>query len=462
MQVNLIYGPPGTGKTTELMRLLEEELKTVAPQEIAFVSFTKEGTEVGVSRACERFKYKRADFPYFRTLHSLAFRELKLKRTSVIDKDGYRQFSKKMGMLFTGYYTEEFKNNDDRYLFFDELYRNNPKTASVYLPDLDIDKLNFVRKNYAKFKETFALMDFTNMLEAFNKRNEAVPVRVAFIDEAQDLTTLQWRSVWTAFKNCERIYVAGDDDQAIYQWSGADVEYFLSLQGSINILRHSYRLPESVLKMSKMITGQISRRVDKEYEGTGKEGSVSSINSVEEISIGEGTYLFLARNHCFLTPITEIMRKKGVVYSYNGEPSVKSADIEAINLYERVRKTKTLNETDAYKLQYVLKEKYSLSDPWYESFKWDNDKLMYMRDIVRTKPNIHNIKVRISTIHASKGSEADHVYISLDITKTTKHNLDVNPDSEHRAFYVGFTRAKSSLTIIHSGSRYAYPIIGGL
>ena len=31
--------------------------------------------------------------------------------------------------------------------------------------------------------------------------------------------------------NADKVYLAGDDDQAIYEWSGADVSYFQTFPG---------------------------------------------------------------------------------------------------------------------------------------------------------------------------------------------------------------------------------------
>ena len=147
MEVNLIAGPPGTGKTTTLMDIIEKELLVCAPNEIAFVTFTKEGSLQGIRRACERFNYTHKQFPYFRTLHSLAFQELKLNRANVMGPQQYKHFSKKMGMNFVGYYTEELRNDDDRYLFFDHIHRNNPRYAAKQLHLFDTDKLKYVRSS---------------------------------------------------------------------------------------------------------------------------------------------------------------------------------------------------------------------------------------------------------------------------------------------------------------------------
>jgi len=459
LKVDLIFGPPGTGKTTALMNRLDELLKTYRPNEIAFVTFTKEGAMQGVRRACERFGYKQKEFPYFRTLHSLAFQELKLKRANVMGPQHYRHFSKKMGMNFIGYFTEELSNDDDRYLFFDHLQRNNPKYAAKQVDSFDTDKLRYVRSNYRKYKDFFALYDYTDMVEMFNRANKSVDVRVAIIDEAQDLTTLQWEMVWKAFRNVELIIIAGDDDQAIYQWSGADVEYFLGIKGDINILRHSYRLPDSVLTYSKRISTRISKRVDKQFEGTGITGKVRTINNLDEVIINpDETYMFLSRNNCFLGQLEDFVRTKGFMYRMKGKPSLTQNDFSAIKLYERIRKDHIISEEDAYQLRDYLKPPMNLQLPWYESFIWDEDKCNYVRDLIKNKVDVSKVNITIGTIHSVKGGEADNVVMLLDITKSVRDNLDRNPDSELRVLYVGATRAKKTLTVVNSNSKFGYTI----
>ena len=344
MKVNLIYGPPGTGKTTYLLNILEEELKKIDPQKIAYVSFTKEGAYQGKDRAIEKFKYKEKDFPYFRTLHSIAFKALNMSRAQVMNKRFYKIFSDKMGMKFTGFYTEELRHNDDRYLFFNLLHRNNPKAASNYLLDLDIQKLKFVNSNYKRFKEFYHIYDFTDMIELFNKENKGLPVEIAIVDEAQDLTTLQWKMIWTAFKNCKRIYIAGDDDQAIYEWSGADVEYFLQIEGDIKILDYSYRLPSNIVSFTKNITDCISKRIKKDYRGNILLGTIKYILDVREIKITKNeTWMFLSRNHVFLKPIVSYIRDQGLIYSYNNKLSISPRSINIINEFEQIRKKGDLN-----------------------------------------------------------------------------------------------------------------------
>ena len=61
------------------------------------------------------------------------------------------------------------------------------------------------------------------MVQRYITNGLVIPFKVLMVDEAQDLTPLQWDMVVKIAKHVDRVYIAGDDDQAIYEWNGADV-----------------------------------------------------------------------------------------------------------------------------------------------------------------------------------------------------------------------------------------------
>ena len=61
-------------------------------------------------------------------------------------------------------------------------------------------------------------------------------------------------------------------------------------------------------------------------------------------------------------------------------------------------------------------------------------------------------RVRLSTIHAAKGGEADHVVLLREMARRTYREMDANPDAERRVWYVAATRARSKLTLVDAQS----------
>jgi len=56
----------------------------------------------------------------------------------------------------------------------------------------------------------------------------------------------------------------------------------------------------------------------------------------------------------------------------------------------------------------------------------------------------------LSTIHGSKGGEADNVMLLTDLTRKADVSYWSQRDEERRVFYVGMTRARNTLNIVRS------------
>lgn len=78
--------------------------------------------------------------------------------------------------------------------------------------------------------------------------------KVIIIDECQDLSKLQWKafSTYCRFMRPDKIYMAGDDDQAIYIWSGVDPSDFLNAGCHVEkVLETSFRNPQNILQYAR-------------------------------------------------------------------------------------------------------------------------------------------------------------------------------------------------------------------
>lgn len=219
----IIFGCPGAGKTTTLLGMVEKELQEgTQPEKIGYLSFTKRAAEEAISRAAEKFNLSRKRFPYFRTLHSLCFRAMGLSSAEVLEGKRLEDFGNLVGYKITGRFSLDegttfgFEKGD-RLLFMEHLARaREVPLEEVYNEDDDGLSLWEVRRfadALAAYKQDLGVIDFTDMLKSFVNSDVVVDLDVLFVDEAQDLSKLQWDVVRKLAKTARKVIVAGDDDQ---------------------------------------------------------------------------------------------------------------------------------------------------------------------------------------------------------------------------------------------------------
>ena len=100
MSRKIVIGPPGTGKTTYLKNKVQELLKSGActSQQIGYFSFTVKAAEEIRDRVMSNENISKEQvkimFPYFSTLHSLAYKRLRLRPDQIMDESDYEALSK--------------------------------------------------------------------------------------------------------------------------------------------------------------------------------------------------------------------------------------------------------------------------------------------------------------------------------------------------------------------------------
>ena len=484
--VKKLLGPPGTGKTTTLLKFVEAEMDTTAIDKIGYFSFTRKAANEARDRAIAKFKLDKKDFKWFSTLHSCGYHSINLEGRSVMKLSQYKNFADKVGLRSKMFVSSDTGLSDNPYLNEHHLARARgislEEHYKKYVDSSQIDwkYLEYISSAYEQYKEVNNCLDYTDMLyEAVN--DNLLPVLdVVFIDEAQDLTPLQWAMVEHFASTAKRLYLAGDDDQAIYRWLGADVERFIDYPGEEIILPKSYRLKRKVQDFAQEIIKVTKNRISKEWEPVEEEGDVLFHHKLESVDFSKDKWLILARDRYILNNIEDVCRSRGLWYEKverkdatkpipqrvfdaiigwkalsNGE-AIEKKMIKKIFHYKRKPedfddKLKTLSDGQLYDLQslIVVFGPFSVGEWQYALNKINIHDRGYLLRMEKNEENISETpRIRLSTIHGAKGGECDKVLLATDMSLKTHQAYKTDSDDEQRVFYVGATRAKEELHIL--------------
>ena len=506
-QHETILGPPGTGKTQTNSNKIRECIEQgIDPDRIACVSFTRKAAQESRERVCGDWGLNEKDLPYFQTLHSMAFRSGGYSTDEVMgskdmkeigdavgipfgkDKSGMETDFDTLGIAKGDFYMNQYFLARSKKVPLEEMHRR--------LADYSVDysELKRLVAAYESYKMTRNKIDFTDMIENFIRSDAPPNIEALFVDEAQDLSTLQW-SMIDVLRQMPRIQVfTGDDDQAIMGFQGADVQAFLNATEKKTVLSQSYRVPKSTWREAQNIVNRIVGRAPKMWRPRDEEGIIQYHQNIWDVPLHEGEWCLMARTNRIASQYAHALRKEGWVYSRNGHPSIPAKTYEAIQSWEdwckgvaitpnKLRNIYTLMsvskgyargngprssallglDPDALISMSEATDKLGLlvdgSVRWHQALdKIDLDTKNYVLNALKRKDNVRSPRIKVSTIHSMKGGEADNVLVVPDLSYAAHKEYLHNPATEHRVYYVAVTRTKKSLHIMIPQTNLSYEL----
>jgi DNA helicase-2/ATP-dependent DNA helicase PcrA len=554
-EVTRLFGGPGSGKTTALLDRVDEllEREDVSIRDILVVSYTRAAAAEVRERLAERRDISpRALKGNVATMHAKAYELLDLSRNDVVGESDKKEFCEEYGIEFEDEYggagrrtarsttignkiiaTSQWLQRTRRDVadWYDVPFQwnveevrlppevdPNAQEGNKYTPTWpsDDDRIDVpeVIRAWRAYKGEHGLVGFADMLERVKERSLVPHVDYLVIDEFQDITTLQY-DVYQEWKpHMERVLIAGDDDQVVYAWQGADPNLLLDADRDEDVvLPNSYRLPSNVLNVVNQEIRHIDKRQEKDLHPRKEGGVVEGIESPSMLDLARNVrytieqgdddetvmILFRARYQLFqfideflplgmpfsaLTDqrmwtdrLTQYVR--AVETLENEEPvdglqARRLADMlqdsafganDRDELFDRIDELEEAAGVDDLTDLSVDPDVISEFAPFAPGTKDAGDMLRKVTSFQRKSVEAYfsgeyagmdPSRVRIGTIHSAKGREADHVFVATDLTEKVVEQMAASVEDDEVEGVEEFTSTTDPVPILTDNERRVF------
>lgn len=502
----LVVAGPGTGKTLTICRRIAYLISQgIRPENILAVTFTNRAAREMRERI-ESLLGRHAERLFMGTFHLFGLRIIQDSlpdNFAIYNRDEQIELIKPI-VKGSGLKSHQVAERISR-------IKNLMEEADDGIKGIYEDYQSNLKKNSA--------LDFDDLIlkpiELFGNSEMLAKYRDTFkyiiVDEYQDINPAQYMLLRLLLEGNEgNICAVGDSDQAIYAFRGADVTNFLNFEkdfkGAKRItLTENYRSTGVILNASNSMIKNNQNRIDKEVCTTRLHGNPITLISVpDEKAEGE----FIVReieariggtSHYQLLHTKGAEDFSGESYSFSDFAVIFRTNAQAKAIedafatsgipYQVVGRVHSLNKDEALKKIAELKDRLTIDElldtVLNESGlkKYYKDGSVFLENIVASYKDkgpeeaIKNITNEVSlmspgdfydpradavalmTLHMAKGLEFKVVFIAgveegLIPYTIKKDGVDI--EEERRLFYVGMTRAKDELFLLHARNRFLY------
>ena len=552
--VTRLFGGPGSGKTTALLDRVEAilEAESADVRDVLVVSYTRAAAAEIRERLAERIGVSpRSLQGNVCTMHAKAYELLDLSRGDVVGEDDKEAFCEEYGVEFEDQHggaghrtarsttvgnkiiaTSQWLQRTERDVadWYDVPFQwdveevrlppeedPNAQQGNKYTPtwpsdDDRIDVPETIRA-WRGYKGDNGVVGFADMLERVTQRSLVPSVDYLVIDEFQDITTLQYTVFegWTP--HVETALIAGDDDQVVYAWQGADPDLLLDTAvGEDVVLPNSYRLPSEILNVVNAEIRHIDKRQEKDLRPRKEGGTVEAIESPSMLELvrnvrytieddeGDVMCLFRARYQMFdfidefidhgipFTMLTDGRMWTDRVRDYvSAVEKIESGDpvtgLEARRLADMLQES-AFGTRDREALYDVIEDREAAADtddaaeieipadeidgrvPFMPDTASADDMVRKVTSFQRSSIGAYfegdyqgtdHDRVRVGTIHSAKGREADHVFVATDLTEKVVEQMVASVDDLTDVDGVEeFTKSTSPVPVLTDNERRVF------
>ncbi len=552
--VTRLFGGPGSGKTTALLDRVEAILKAESAdvRDVLVVSYTRAAAAEIRERLAERIGVSpRSLQGNVCTMHAKAYELLDLSRGDVVGEDDKEAFCEEYGVEFEDQHggagrrtarsttvgnkiiaTSQWLQRTERDVadWYDVPFQwdveevrlppeedPNAQQGNKYTPtwpsdDDRIDVPETIRA-WRGYKGDNGVVGFADMLERVTQRSLVPSVDYLVIDEFQDITTLQYTVFegWTP--HVETALIAGDDDQVVYAWQGADPDLLLDTAVDEDVvLPNSYRLPSEILNVVNAEIRHIDKRQEKDLRPRKEGGTVEAIESPSMLELvrnvrytieddeGDVMCLFRARYQMFdfidefidhgipFTMLTDGRMWTDRVRDYvSAVEKIESGDpvtgLEARRLADMLQES-AFGTRDREALYDVIEDREAAADtddaaeieipadeidgrvPFMPDTASADDMVRKVTSFQRSSIGAYfegdyrgtdHDRVRVGTIHSAKGREADHVFVATDLTEKVVEQMVASVDDPTDVDGVEeFTKSTSPVPVLTDNERRVF------
>jgi len=560
-RVTRLFGGPGSGKTTALLDHVEEILEDedVSFRDVLVVSYTRAAAQEVRERLAERLdESPRALQGNVCTMHAKAYDLLDLSRGDVIGEKDKEEFCEEYGLEFEDEYsgagrrtarsttignkiiaTSQWLQRTRREVadWYDVPFQwdleevrlppeidPNAQEGNKYTPtwpaaDDRIDVPEAIRA-WRSYKGREGKIGFADMLERVEQRSLVPNVDYLVIDEFQDITLLQY-AVYEEWKpHVDRVLIAGDDDQVVYSWQGADPALLLEEEVDDDvILPNSYRLPSNVLHAVNREIRHIDVRQDKDLDPRKEGGTVEGYANKSMLDLvrmvrrtlveDEGTIMLLFRARYQMFQFVDEFITEGIPFTALTDQRMWTDRLtQYVRAVEAVEAGEDLDGLQARRLADMLMdsafgtgerdELFDAIDELQEEADVDDlteltvplsvveEHVPFMPDPASASDMLRKVtsfqkksvrayfaigsyqgmdtdRVRVGTIHSAKGREADHVFVGTDLTEkvveqmvATVEGTGADADATDVPGVEEFTKTTSPVPILTDNERRVF------